>query len=356
MPGEKVLYERRRRAAWRRSRSTTPRRATRSPPELLEGLIAALRARPRGGRVRAASCCAPRTSARSPRAPTSAASPPTCRSSTSTSARERFVGLFKLIGELGKPTICAARGHVLAGALGIALACDLIVASRGRELRHARDQRRRLPVHDHGADLPQRAAQEGQRAAAAGRALERRARRWRRASSTASSPTRSSTRRSPTGPGKLAGKSPVIMRLGKEAMRRQLDMPLDDALDYLRAQLTLAHVHRGHRRGRQRLLREARPVWKGHADRAPPPDASGEPPADLAAAPAGRGPARAPRADRARRRRGEDRPPARAGEAHRPRAPRAADRRGHLRRAGHPRAARTSPSGRWRARTRRPTA
>src|SRR6202012_5779681 len=41
---------------------------------------------------------------------------------------ERFVGLFKLIGGLGKPTICAARGHVLAGALGIALACDLIVA------------------------------------------------------------------------------------------------------------------------------------------------------------------------------------------------------------------------------------
>ena len=42
---------------------------------------------------------------------------------------ERFVSLFKLIGALGKPTLCAARGHVLAGALGIALACDLIVAS-----------------------------------------------------------------------------------------------------------------------------------------------------------------------------------------------------------------------------------
>ena len=42
---------------------------------------------------------------------------------------ERFVGLFKLIGALGKPTVCAVRGHVLAGALGIALACDLIVAS-----------------------------------------------------------------------------------------------------------------------------------------------------------------------------------------------------------------------------------
>ena len=45
----------------------------------------------------------------------------------------------------------------------------------GRALRHARDQRRDLPVHDHGADLPQRRAQEDQRAAAAGRA-DRRAR------------------------------------------------------------------------------------------------------------------------------------------------------------------------------------
>ena len=33
----------------------------------------------------------------------------------------RFPRLFRLIGELGKPTICAANGHVLAGALGIAL-------------------------------------------------------------------------------------------------------------------------------------------------------------------------------------------------------------------------------------------
>src|SRR5207247_9012878 len=39
---------------------------------------------------------------------------------------------------------------------------------------------------------------------------------------------------------KLASKSPVIMRLGKDAMYRQLDMPFEDALDYLRSQLSLA--------------------------------------------------------------------------------------------------------------------
>ena len=48
------------------------------------------------------------------------------------------------------------------------------------------------------------------------------------------------------------------MRLGKEAMRRQLDMPLDDALDYLRAQLTLALSTEDIVEGVTRVLREAR--------------------------------------------------------------------------------------------------
>ena len=69
----------------------------------------------------------------------------------------------------------------------------------GRALRHARDQRRGLPVHDHGADLPQRRAQEDQRAAAAGRADRRRTRPSGSGSSTRSCRTPSSTPRSPTG-------------------------------------------------------------------------------------------------------------------------------------------------------------
>src|SRR5918996_4446896 len=36
-------------------------------------------------------------------------------------ATDRFPRLFRLIGELGKPTICAANGHVLAGGGGPAL-------------------------------------------------------------------------------------------------------------------------------------------------------------------------------------------------------------------------------------------
>src|SRR4051812_21091255 len=48
---------------------------------------------------------------------------------------DRFVKLFRLIGELGKPSICAANGHVLAGARGGALACDPIIPKGGAEFR-----------------------------------------------------------------------------------------------------------------------------------------------------------------------------------------------------------------------------
>ncbi len=83
---------------------------------------------------------------------------------------ERFPELFKLIGGLGKPSLCAANGHVLAGALGIALACDLIVAKDSATFGTPEINVGAVPVHDHGSDLPQRPAQEGQRDDAARRA------------------------------------------------------------------------------------------------------------------------------------------------------------------------------------------
>jgi enoyl-CoA hydratase/carnithine racemase len=63
--------------------------------------------------------------------------------------------------------------------------------------------------------------------------------------------------------GRLAGRSPVIMRLGKEAMRRQLDMPLDDALDYLRAQLSLALSTEDVVEGVSAFFEKREPEWKG---------------------------------------------------------------------------------------------
>ena len=43
-------------------------------------------------------------------------------------ANERFPAVFRALGELGKPSICAANGHVLAGALGPALVAGALTS------------------------------------------------------------------------------------------------------------------------------------------------------------------------------------------------------------------------------------
>ncbi len=53
------------------------------------------------------------------------------------------------------------------------------------------------------------------------------------------------------------------MRLGKEAMRRQMDMPLDDALDYLRAQLSLTLSTEDIVEGVTAFFEKREPQWKG---------------------------------------------------------------------------------------------
>ena len=62
---------------------------------------------------------------------------------------------------------------------------------------------------------------------------------------------------------KLAAKSPVIMRLGKDAMFRQMDMDFADALDYLRAQLSLALSTEDVVEGVTAFFEKREPQWKG---------------------------------------------------------------------------------------------
>src|SRR4029078_11469482 len=44
---------------------------------------------------------------------------------------DRFLEFFRLMPRLGKPSLCAANGHVLAGGMGLALSCDLVIAREG---------------------------------------------------------------------------------------------------------------------------------------------------------------------------------------------------------------------------------
>ena len=62
---------------------------------------------------------------------------------------------------------------------------------------------------------------------------------------------------------KLASKSPVLMRLGKDALFRQQDMALADALEFLHAQLTLAFSTDDIQEGVKAFFEKRDPVWTG---------------------------------------------------------------------------------------------
>jgi enoyl-CoA hydratase len=175
---------------------------------------------------------------------------------------DSFIDAFKAIGELGKPSLVAANGHVLAGSLGIALACDLIFAKDTAGFGTPEINVGLFPFmimaliyRNVGRKktnemllLGERlTAEQAREAGIVNRVV----------------PAAEFDAAVADWAQKLAAKSPLVMRLGKDAMWRQMDMPLVDALDYLRSQLTIELETEDAIEGVTAFFEKREPQWKG---------------------------------------------------------------------------------------------
>jgi len=181
---------------------------------------------------------------------------------------ERYVGaelfprIFRLLGGLGKPSICAASGHVLAGALGLALACDLIIAKDSARFGTPEIGVGLFPFMVMALayrNLPRKkatelmllgeqiSADEAERLGLVNRVV----------------PADEFDAAVAGWASKLAASSPVMLRLGKDAIFRQQDMEFADALEYLRSQLAVAFGTEDLREGISAFFEKRDPDWKG---------------------------------------------------------------------------------------------
>lgn len=174
---------------------------------------------------------------------------------------DRFPRIYQKLAQLGKPVICAANGDVLAGAFGLALACDLVIAKdtvrfgcpeinvgafpfmisaliyrnlprmKANELMMVGDlisaeQARELGVVNAVVPAEDFDAAVGE---------------WAR---------------------KIAAKSPLLMKLGKNAVDVTRDLSFGESLEVLQAQLALAFTTEDLREGVRAFQEKRSPVWR----------------------------------------------------------------------------------------------
>ena len=177
-------------------------------------------------------------------------------------ASDLFLEFFRLMPRLGKPSLCAANGHVLAGGMGLALSCDLLIAKEGARFGTPEINVGAFPYMIMAIiyrNVPRKKVNEmmllGEQISAEDAVTYGLANKV--------VPADEFDEAVNDWAAKLASKSPVLMRLGHDAMYRQQDMALDDALEFLRSQLSLTFSTEDIQEGVKAFFEKRDPNWKG---------------------------------------------------------------------------------------------
>jgi len=177
-------------------------------------------------------------------------------------ASDLFLDYFRLMPRLGKPTLAAVNGHVLAGGMGIALSCDLVIAKEGASFGTPEINIGAFPYMIMAIiyrNVPRKRVNEmmllGERLTAEEAVTYGLANKVVPEAEFDAAVAEWAT--------KLAAKSPVLMRLGHDAMYRQQDMAFEDALEFLRSQLSLTLSTEDIAEGVRAFFEKRDPEWKG---------------------------------------------------------------------------------------------
>jgi enoyl-CoA hydratase len=176
--------------------------------------------------------------------------------------RHAFVELFVLMAELGKAIVGRINGHALAGGLGLAASCDILVAADHATFGMpevnvgvwpmmiqavlARNIGRK-PLLEMLLLGERFDAQEAYRIGLLNRVVP--------AQGLDAAVDEIAT--------KLEKKSPIIVRLGRDSFYRTQDMEFRAALDYLQAQLSLLTLSEDTREGVSAFFQKREPEFKG---------------------------------------------------------------------------------------------
>lgn len=177
--------------------------------------------------------------------------------------RRQFVDLFLLMQDLGKPIVGRINGHALAGGFGLACACDLLLAVESASFGTPEINVGVWPAMIQAIlarNLPRKVLLE----------MELLGERW-----TASQLRALGLVNRVAGSleeldaltadiaGRLATRSPAILKVGRDSFYRQQDMEFRAALEYLQTQLTLVTLTEDAKEGVAAFFEKREPQFRG---------------------------------------------------------------------------------------------
>ena len=175
----------------------------------------------------------------------------------------RFVELFLLLPELGKPVVGRINGHALAGGLGLACSCDLLVATEQATFGTPEVNVGLWPAMVQAVlarNLPRKVLLEmmllGERWTAAQMKELGLVNRVVGSQQELDAVTYEIA-------GRLARKSAVVLEIGRSSFYAQQDMDFRAALEYLRSQLSLVQLSDDAGEGVRAFLEKREPRFRG---------------------------------------------------------------------------------------------